>query len=716
MNSDNLFNLLKNKKIESFKKIIKKNKKNIDLDIIDENGNYLIHYLINLNNFKLIEFVLENVKLRLDVLDIEGKNLTYFPIKYNYIDILELIIKYNDINIGISIIDKKDENGYTALHYSCLFNNIDAFKLLVNKNADLYAYTSDNLTIFDILLKNEKNDMLFYVFEKLDNFKFKNMENQTLIQIALDYENLRIVDYLLDKDIDFDNIDSKYGISLLMYIVILNNNNLLKKLLKKDININVTDYTGNDAFHYAIMENNLDIILFLIDKDINFNTQNLDGNIPLHTFLIINDNISDNKDKMKILKLLIKNSDLNLQNNKGKTCLHLLIENYLWKEEDIYKRLRKKELNVFIKDNNDEDVYSKIIDRKKFLNLVADSYYYEIQRNKKNLKIKWELNCSTQDYENIIDNKDRKSCIKKIMDVIKNEKRSIPKIKDFNIKIDNGIVVNNCYYIGIPLDILFNLIYLKEKYKNIDLVLDYPLNENNELLEHYQSLGVNFEFKLKFSNIQIIWSFQRLIYPTYFDNWFNKLKNNKNKKFIIIPLGIEISEKTHANILFYDIEKNIIERFEPNGANQPKDMNYNANLLDRLLELKFKQINPKIKYIKPKDYLPQIGLQMYEIYETPTCKKLGDPNGFCAIWCAFWIDKRIGNYKLDANVLIDQIIKEIKLQNLKFKNVIRNYSKKITDIRDNYLSKYKIDINQWVNNTFDEKIINKLEKDIIQII
>ena len=107
---------------------------------------------------------------------------------------------------------------------------------------------------------------------------------------------------------------------------------------------------------------------------------------------------------------------------------------------------------------------------------------------------------------------------------------------------------------------------------------------------------------------------------------------------------------------------------------------------------------------------------MYEIYETPTCKKLGDPNGFCAIWCAFWIDKRIENYKLDAKVLIDQIIKEIKLQNLKFKNVIRNYSKKITDIRDNYLSKYKIDINQWVNNTFDEKIINKLEKDIIQII
>ena len=107
MNSDNLFNLLKNKKIESFKKIIKKNKKNIDLDIIDENGNYLIHYLINLNNFKLIEFVLENVKLRLDVLDIEGKNLTYFPIKYNYIDILELIIKFNDINIGISILTKK---------------------------------------------------------------------------------------------------------------------------------------------------------------------------------------------------------------------------------------------------------------------------------------------------------------------------------------------------------------------------------------------------------------------------------------------------------------------------------------------------------------------------------------------------------------------------------------------------------------------------------
>lgn len=714
MNSDNLFNLIKNKKIESLKKIIKKNKK-INLDIYDENGNYLINHVINLNNYELINFILQNVKIRLDVLDIEGKNLIYVPIKYNYIEILKLIIKYNNTNIGISIIDRKDEYGYTGLHYCFLFNNLEAFKLLLKNNADIFIFTNDKLSLFDIGFREERTDMLLYLFENMDNYNFKNDEDQTLIQIALDYDNIKIVNYLIDKDINLNNIDNKYGISLLMYIVHLNNMNLFKKIIKKNIKIDLIDYYGNNAFHYSIMEKNHNITLLLIDMDIIFNIQNLEGNIPLHTFLLINDDIYNDNNKVIILQKLIKKSDLNLQNNTGKTCLHLLIENYLWKNEEIYELLKKTELNIFIKDNNGEDSYSKIINIKKFLNLVSESYYYEIQKNKKNLKINWEMKCANQDYKNIIENKNKKSCIKKILEVIKKEKRSIPKIIDYDIKIDNGIMVNSCYYIGIPIDILFSLIYIKEKYKDVGLVLEYPLNENNKVTDHYKLLGINYEFKLKFSNIQIIWSFQRMIYPTYFDTWF---KNNKNKKykFVIIPIGIEISNKLHANILFYDVKKKIVERFEPHGYNPPKELNYNPKLLDKLLEIKFKKIDKDIKYVTPQDYLPQIGLQMYEIYETPICKKLGDPNGFCGIWCTWWIDKRLENHNLEPDILINKIIKQIKLQNLKFKNIIRNYSKNITELRDNYLKKYNTDINDWYNNNFNEKIINKLEKDIIQLI
>ena len=44
-----------------------------------------------------------------------------------------------------------------------------------------------------------------------------------------------------------------------------------------------------------------------------------------------------------------------------------------------------------------------------------------------------------------------------------------------------------------------------------------------------------------------------MIYPTYFDYEFKK--KIKENKYIAIPLGIEITNGSHANILFCDIEK-----------------------------------------------------------------------------------------------------------------------------------------------------------------
>jgi hypothetical protein len=59
---------------------------------------------------------------------------------------------------------------------------------------------------------------------------------------------------------------------------------------------------------------------------------------------------------------------------------------------------------------------------------------------------------------------------------------------------------------------------------------------------------------------------------------------------------------------------------------------------------------------------------------------------------------------------------ERKIKNIKFKNLIRNYSKNITDLRDNYLKKYDIDFNDWINENYDEELVDNLEKDIIQLI
>ncbi len=110
---------------------------------------------------------------------------------------------------------------------------------------------------------------------------------------------------------------------------------------------------------------------------------------------------------------------------------------------------------------------------------------------------------------------------------------------------------------------------------------------------------------------------------------------------------------------------------------------------------------------------------MLENFESEKCKRIGDPNGFCGVWCIWWIYQRMLNIdKPEINIynIYEELIKYIKFDGLKFKNIIRNFSSKITLIRDKYLDKYKLDINDWINGNYDTSDIDNLEKDIFKSI
>ena len=72
----------------------------------------------------------------------------------------------------------------------------------------------------------------------------------------------------------------------------------------------------------------------------------------------------------------------------------------------------------------------------------------------------------------------------------------------------------------------------------------------------------------------------------------------------------------------------------------------------------------------------------------------------------------IDNPNLTINTVSEEIIKWIKFDNQSFKTIIRNFSKKITQIRDIYLKKINIDINDWIVGNYTSDKLNKLEKDI----
>lgn len=714
-----IFMLIKKQEFDEVYNMIK-SKKITNLDFRDNNYNYFIQYIVNYNVKKIIELILNSsdINIRIDILDIDGRTILYNCIKFNYIDIITMLIQYNKTNIGISIIDMPDRLGMTSLHYSVIFNNYEVFILLLENEADPYIMTKEQANVFILCLMYKRTKMISYLLDKKYKINFTNANGETLLQVAINYNNMDVINLLLVTSININNISSDYGLTAINQSIILDNYDVYKLLLNMNANITIADFYGNTPLHYIFVYDKINYLNDLFKKNIDtvqFNRTNINGETPLHILLnstIDLDNISND-----ILEKIIMETDLNIQNNRGITCLILLIRNNMLQR--FKKLLVIKPLNFFIEDNTYKP--NKLTDE--ILDILVISYYNMIKTNKDEMILDWEKHCSA---DNILKLKDifksnklaPEICKDKIKDVIMKEKRTLPLINKISLNFDNGIYTNYCYFTGSPIDVLFGLLLLKNDFKkhNLDVILDYPLTININLETYYKKIGLDYPYKLDFSNIEIIWSYQKIFYPSYFDDMIILKLKDKNIKYIPIPIGIETSTGSHANILFWDVTKKTIERFEPNGMNYPMGMNYNPDLLDNLITSKMKQFDEEIIYIPPYKFLPTIGFQILENLETSKCKKIGDPNGFCAVWCIWWVYQRMLNLNntISNEKLAASMIDQIKIDGHSFKTIIRNFSKKITEIRDVYLKRVNLDINDWIVGNYSDDILDKMEKDIFK--
>ena len=700
-NKLSIIDLIKNKNIKDLENTIKKNKNN-DLNIKDENNNYFIYYVLLYNNENILDLILDrNVKL--DFLDSDKRSILYIPIKFLYTSVLKKLLEKDRKIIGINIIDIKDNLGLTALHYSILYNNFEAFKILLEYNANILIINNQNLNAFHIAIQYKKKKFLIYLLNLINEIDFYTDYKDNLLHFCLRNDEFDFIPLILKKKININSKEETNGLTALHMAIIKNLLSIVGMLINFGSDINIQDFYGNSSLHYAISEKNDEIIDLIFKYNPNFNLTNIDGNTALHIYLE-NNNINKN-----ILKIFIKNTNLNIQNNKGITCLKQLLNLDLFLEYQ--DELQTKELNFFI------DNIEHYLTNHDILNTVVNSYYNNII-NKEELSEEWEKWCSNSLIDklktlNMNKSEPKDICKEKIRKVIKEEKRTLPKLKDLNLVLDNGIFVNYCFYTGIPLDILFGLLYLYKTFnKNkFSLILDYPLTINNKLEEHYKKIGLDYPFKLEFSNCEILWSYQKIFYPTYFEYEFDKKMKDKSINYITIPIGIELTIGSHANILFIDKINKTIERFEPNGANYPIGLNYNPSFLDEILENKFSDYN--LKFIKPQDFLPNISFQILENLEESKCKKLGDPNGFCGVWCTWWVFHRLKNPLIPNNELANLLIQTIKMKNLSFRNLIRNFSYYIVELIFVNLKKYNIDINDWIVNNVSLETINQLEKNIL---
>jgi ankyrin repeat protein len=709
-----LFELVKINKTKEIIKLLDELEKDpdIDLNIKDKSNNNLIHLVLLHNNTIVLKKILK-FNIDIGIFDENGKTILYNLIKFGYHELLLILLEYDENNIGTSIVNFIDKNGDVPLSYTLALNNEFAFNLLLDYGADVNIINKLNENILHLMIQHRSfHKYIDKIIDKIDNINSITNNGDSYLHLAINLKiDFIIIKLFIDKKINVNLYDYDNNYTSLFYAVANNDKRIVNLLLDNGANIFFQDLIGNTVLHHTIIENMIELSdtlfnhLLMLSDDIilrHINNVNVYGNSIIHDLLL--KRINDHFDKF-LIKLL-KYCNLNIQNNDGQTILHLLLKNQdLANNQELLNLLRTKKLNMFIKDKFNvrpfDYIDKKLID--KFEKVIIDSYL-KMLTLKNNWDHEWQNECRKINNTN---------CRKQILNEIKNNYSYPVKIDKlpFNIPVEEELKFVT--FTGTKLDIFIGLKYLLNKYPKLVKSVNSNFNhqsEVNNLINKYKLFGIRTVKRELLFNVEIIWTYQKLIIPSYFIDHF--LGAIKQTKIFIIPIGIELSNGSHANYLIYYTDTRVMERFEPHGSDYPSDFNYNPQLLDEILESKFKEFleflpnqndqnntnNIKLKYIKPKDYLPRIGFQQYDIIENK--RHISDPKGFCALWCIWYVDLRLQYLNISSNKLVRKMTKYIQRNQYSFRTIIRNYSKIITDYRDSFLVQMNKDINDYANNNF----------------
>jgi ankyrin repeat protein len=712
-----LFEYIKNHQYDKLLNVIKLDNK-YDLNQVDETGVYLIQYAILFRQRDLVALLISK-NCKLDILDSDGRSIFFVPIKFGYNEIVNLLINFSNVVIGLPLLEMLDKNLNIPLHYAIMFNRYDTIKQMLQIKFNINIRDINGNTALHLIIKTSKEntiDIINIMIEKDIGLNFFNKMGENALHIAVETNNLEIAKILLKNKININTQTVDDHLTPLLIATIHSNILMCKLLLEYNPDIDSQDIYGNTVLNHAILNKSKQLIDLFYDKT-NINLTNISGNIIINLFFendISIDNISDYK-----FEEILSKSELNIQNNIGKTTWHYLAENNLWKMYESI--LINKKNKIFIQDIDGITPYDIVISKfpeakDNFIDIIALSFFNLILK-KTDMVYNIYINCIEKIKDiNKISLAEKKNCLIEIKKLIIEKNISAPERKKSyclnNIEFEN---IKFSSYTGISLDIVMGLIYIQNKFNIVKTSLTIDFINNPILESYYKSNGIQKSKFNDFLNFEIVWSYQKMFVPTILKQIINDFKDNNIQKILVIPIGIELSNGAHANVLLYNKETNEMERFEPYGMNFPPGFNYNPPNLDTNLKNLFMNYfenynNIEFKFIRPIDYQSKIGLQLLDSIEYTKEKNIGDPGGFCAAWSLWYVEMRISNKNIKRNELIYKLINLIRLKKLNFRSVIRSFTKKITDIRDNYLKNANIDINNWLNDNFTEIEWNKLIK------
>lgn len=388
-----------------------KEKINIDLNKIFENGTTILFHALSLNKLKLYDFILVNGG-NAHVVSQHGNILNWVLISSD--SEIDINIALNKVLESKPDLNCKTQSGNTAFIQEIAsfkrVNSLDIVKILINAGVDTNQKDSMGNTGLMIACKHNLTDVVEVIISNPDtNLDIKDKSQNTALGIAIIHNNISCAKMLIKKGARLSDTNDD-GETPLILAVQRNNYTIAKRILKIETDINHKNKKGYTALmiasKYANTSSSIDIMKLLIEYKADINATSKKGNTPLIHAVTCADTTSTIKaikillaaganpniknmygttalffvHKIKIVNLLLDyGADLNIIHKNGYNILHyILIKNP--NNTDLIKLLLMNGADPNIYNNKGENAFD--LDKN---NIVKEAYHkFQIKNSERN--------------------------------------------------------------------------------------------------------------------------------------------------------------------------------------------------------------------------------------------------------------------------------------------------------------------------------------------
>ena len=203
---------------------------------------------------------------------------------------LTLAAKYNHDNVVHALlcdsqcrVNAKGQDGYTALHYSCIYGNVDIARTLVKHNANVNARTDSGDTPLTLAAMNRHDNVVHALSDYDCEVLAKDKDAYTaLLHSSCERGYVGIVMALLTDHKADVNYRIHSGDTLIILAAICKQEPIVHALLSDSgCLVDAKNQDGYTALHYSCKYGHIDIVKTLVKHKANVNARTDSGNTPL---------------------------------------------------------------------------------------------------------------------------------------------------------------------------------------------------------------------------------------------------------------------------------------------------------------------------------------------------------------------------------------------------------------------------------------------------